>query len=158
MHSSAGLWHLLSLMYITVLKPVVYRGVEHVLKVPVRYRLQWPKTTIGWSQRAAWRKRFRVRLKGIALLKNCKITQKNIVLICKNSFFLRKLTHKFKFNSLFLRNLSEDWTNVVCLKKCPLYGFHFSSIFPWYYKCVKGKHKENRRNQEYLPFSIRSPR
>ena len=38
------------------------------LKIPVRYRFQWHKTTVGWLQRATWQKRYRVWLKSIALL------------------------------------------------------------------------------------------
>ena len=47
---------------------------------------------------------------------------------------------------------------VVRLKKCFLYGFRFSSRSPWLYKCVKGTHIENRRDQTCLPLSTRSLR
>ena len=145
-------------------KPVIYRGVEHHLKVPVRYCLQWRKTTVGWFQRATWRNR-RVQLESIALLQNCKMKQKNVVLKCKKSFFLRKLTEISNLilclseipKIFMLAFLSEDWKKVVRLKKCPLYGFWFSSISLWLYKCVKGKHIEKRRDQTCLSFSARSP-
>ena len=95
-----------------------------------------------------------------------------VVLKCKRSFFLRKLTEMSNLILCFseipkificfpvrqVAFLSEDWTKVVRLKKCPLYGFCFSSISPWLHKCVKGKHIENRGDQTCLSFSTRCPR
>ena len=80
--------------------------------------------------------------------------------VLKKCFFLRKLTEMSNLILFFseipkifmcfrvrqVAFVSGDWTKVVRLKKCPLYGFRFSSISPWLYKSVKGKHIENRRN------------
>ena len=93
-------------------KPVIYRGVEHHLKVPVRYCLQWRKTTVGWFQRATSRNR-RVQLESIALLQNCKMKQKNVVLKCKKSLFLRKFSacrkfQKFSYVGFFIRGLNKS--------------------------------------------------
>ena len=146
---------------------------EHCLKVPVRYHFQWRKATVGWLQRVNSRKWFRVRLKSIALLQHCKIKQKNIVVLkYKNkTFFLRKLTEtpnliicSSEISKIFicfrvsLAFLSENWTKIILLKKCPLYGFRCSSISQWRFKCVKGKQIENKRDQTRLSFSTRSPR
>ena len=79
------------------------------MKAPVRYGFQWCKTTVGWLQRATWKKRYRARLKKIVILKS------------KKCFSLRKLT---KMSNLILcfseipkiflcsrksGGLSEDW-------------------------------------------------
>ena len=106
--------------------------------------------------------------------KTVKSNKKNVVVLkCKSkSFFLRKLTERSDliicfseipkificFRVRLVAFLSEDWTKVVRWKNCPLYGFCCSSIFQWLYKCVKGKHIENRRDQTCLSFSTRSPR
>ena len=39
------------------------------------------KKTVGWLQRATWQKRYRVRLKGIALLQNCEMESKNVTVV-----------------------------------------------------------------------------
>ena len=132
------------------------------------------KQLFAWLQGATWRKRFRVRLKIIALLQNCKMKQKKnvVVLKFKKKFFLRKLTEMSNLILCFsevpkificfrvrqVAFLSEDWTKVVRLKKYPLYSFRFSSISPCLYKCVKGKHIENKPEQTCLSFSTTSPR
>ena len=105
--------------------------------------------------------------------KTVKWNKKSVaVLKCKKNFFLRKLTEMpnliFCFSEIpkificfrvrQVAYLSEDWTKVVRLKKCPLYGFRFSIISPWLDKCVKGKHIENRLDQTCLSFSTRSRR
>ena len=45
-----------------VLKLIVHRGLECVVKVPVQYRFQWRKTTAGCLERATLKKRYRVHL------------------------------------------------------------------------------------------------
>ena len=78
---------------VTVLKPIVHRGVECGWKFPVRYHIQWRKTTVGWLQRTTWEIRYRVRLKSM------KPKRIIVVLKCKKCFFLRKLT---KMSNLIL--------------------------------------------------------
>ena len=68
------------LMEVTLLKAIVHRGVKYGFKVPVRYRFQWCKTTVGWFQRATWNKRCRVRLKNIAVFQSWKMKSKNSLL------------------------------------------------------------------------------
>ena len=105
--------------------------------------------------------------------KTVKWNKKNVVVLkCKNrGFFLRKLTETSNLILCFseipkivicfrirqVAFLSDHWTKVVRLKKYLFYGFRFS-ISPWLYKCVKGKHIENRRDQTCLSFSTRSAR
>ena len=57
-------------------------------------RFQWCKTTLGWSQRATWKKRDRTLLKSIAFHQNCKMISKKIITVLKRKkcLFLRKLT------------------------------------------------------------------
>ena len=57
-------------------------------------------------------------------------------------FHFEKIDKNAQFNYLFLEIpkiflhvrvrqvdfLSEDWKEVVCLKQCPLYGFHFRDV------------------------------
>ena len=144
---------------------------EHGLKVLARYRFQSRKTTVGWVHRATWRKR--VRLKIIAPLQNCKWNKKNVVVLkCKKSWensFLRKLTEMSNLILCFREItkvficfcLREVGSFIWGLKKVDLlekYGFHLGSISPWPYKCVKGKHIWNRRDQTCLSLSTRSPR
>ena len=117
-----------SSMWVTVLKPVVYRGVEYSLKVPVRYCFQWRKTTVCYREQLG--------KEGTELLsfKTVKWNQ---------CFFLRKLT---KMSNLILcfseippsfylcpRKAGEFFVwglkKVVCLKQCPLYGFCFRDVW-----------------------------
>ena len=65
------------------------------------------KLQLGNLERAIWKKRYRVRLKNIALLQNCKMKSKRIIVFlkCKKCFFLRKLT---KMSNL-----------IVCLLEIP---------------------------------------
>ena len=144
------------------------------MKVPVRYRLQWHKTTVSLVAGSNLEKTIQSWLKIIALLQNCKMKQKKIVVVLKfkKKFFLRKLTEMSNLILCFsevpkificfrvrqVAFLSEDWTKVVRLKKYPLYSFRFSSISPCLYKCVKGKHIENKPEQTCLSFSTTSPR
>ena len=144
------------------------------MKVPVRYRFQWHKTTVDWLQRATWRKRCRVRVKSITLLQSCKMKSKEnvVVLKCKKKVLFEKTTEMSTFILCFseiskvficfcvreFAFLCETWKKVVRPKKCPYYGFQFSRISPWLFKCVKGTHIENGHHQTCLPFSARYPR
>ena len=97
----------------TVLKAIVHRGVEFGLKVLFRYYLQWRKATVGWLQRATCKKRYRVRLRSIVLLQNCKMKSKRIipVLKCKKCFLLRKLKK--------MSNLIIGFSEFLKFLKCP---------------------------------------
>ena len=126
-------------MQVTILIPIFHRGVGYGVKIPVRYRFQWRKTTVCWLQRATWKKRYRALLKSIALLQNCKLKSKRIVdvLKCKKMFLLEKIDKNVHFNHLFLGNSSNFYLRprkaggffiwglkkVDRLKQCPLYGF-----------------------------------
>ena len=73
------------------------------LKVPVWYRFQWRKTTVGWLQRVTWKKRYKVRLRNIVLLQIYKMKSKRIIVIlkCKKMFLSEKIDKNVQFNSLF---------------------------------------------------------
>ena len=69
--------------------------------------LQWNvslktrKTTVGWLQRASWKKDIKVSL----LLQNCKIKSNRIIVVLKYEkcfFFVEKIGKHVQFNSLFL--------------------------------------------------------
>ena len=82
-----------------------HREVEYGLKVPVQYRFQWCKTTLGWLQRATWQKRYKDQSKVLHSLKIAKWNQKNIVVLkCKKMFLCKKIDKNVQLNSLFLWN------------------------------------------------------
>ena len=87
-------------------KPIFHRGVEYGLKALVRHHFQWRKTTIGWLQRATWKKRYRIRRKSIALLQNCKMKWKRFIVVLESKTMLLcgKIDKIVQFNSLFLGN------------------------------------------------------
>ena len=103
-----------SLLYVTLQKPIVHRGVEYGLKVPVGYRFQWRKTTAGWLQRLTWKKRYTLRLKSIALLQNCKMKSKIFIVILnsKKCCLLGKTT---KMSDLILL-FSETPKIFICVR------------------------------------------
>ena len=44
-------------MQVTVLIPIVHRGMEHGLKFPVRYRFPRRRTTVGWLREQLGKKK-----------------------------------------------------------------------------------------------------
>ena len=93
---------------------------QYGLKVNIAFR--GAKTIVGWLQRATWNKRWRVRVKRVALFKTSNWNKKNVALNCKKMFLFEKIDKNVQFNSLFLGNswnfcvrvrqgvfLSEDW-------------------------------------------------
>ena len=89
---------------ITPLKPIVQRGVEYGLNVPVGYYFQWRKATAGCLQRSTW-KRYIVRLKSIALLQTAKWSFKKVIILkCKKMFLFQEIDKNIQFNPLFLEN------------------------------------------------------
>ena len=83
-HSSAGLWHFKKVQCKSQYwNQLFILGVEYGLQVPVPYRFQWRKTTIGLLHRVAWKKRYRVRLKSIELLQNYKMKSKGTIVVLK---------------------------------------------------------------------------
>ena len=100
---------------------------EYGLKFPVRYCFQWRKTTVGWLQRAIRKKGYKVQLKSIVLLQNCKIKWKRIIIVlkCKKMVLFEKIDKNFQFNSLFL-GIPEMFLSIlvrvcVCVCVCVVY-------------------------------------
>ena len=146
---------------------------EHGLKVPVRIAFSDVKQLFVGCREQLGENDSKFDSKLLHSFKTVKWNKKNVVILkCKNkSFFLRKWTEMSNLILCFseipkificfrvrqVAFLSEDWTKFVRLNKCPLYGSRFSSISQWLYKCGKGKHVENRRDQMCLSFSTRFP-
>ena len=89
---------------VTLLKAIAHRGVKYGLKVPVWYHFQWRKATIGWFQRATRNKRYRNRLKIIAILETCKMKSKK--------FCFSWIPETFICVRVGLADLSEDRKNL----------------------------------------------
>ena len=84
-----------------VLKLIVHRGLECVIKVPVQYRFQWRKQLLV-ACRGQLGKKDTEFIYSIVLLQNRKTKLKRIIVVLKCIFFfffLRKLT---KMSSLIL--------------------------------------------------------
>ena len=99
---------------------MVHRETQYGLKVDIAFSRA--KTIVGCLQRATWNKKYRVWVKSVALLQNCKLKSKKIVILkYKKMFLFAKIDKNFQFKSLFLGNfwnfylcprkafLSEDW-------------------------------------------------
>ena len=67
---------------------------QYGLKVDIAF--SGAKTIVSWLQRAIWNKRYRARIKSVALLQNCKLKLKKNLLFqsVKKCFLLKKLTQK----------------------------------------------------------------
>ena len=70
---------------------ILHRGVRYGLKVDITF--SGTKIIVSWLQRANWNKRYRVRIKSMALLQNCKFKflKKYVVLKCKKMFLVEKI-------------------------------------------------------------------
>ena len=133
---------------------------EYGLKVLVRYHFQWRKTIVGWLQSATWKKRHRVkRLKSIALLRNCKMKSKIVIVVlkCKKCFFLRKLTKMFNLILCFSEFLKFffvfGWCRLLFYLRTEKKFSVWSSVLftvPALEMCDR-KHVENRRDQSVCP-------
>ena len=86
---------------------------QYGLKVDIAF--SGAKTIVCWLQRATWNKRYRVRVKSVALLQSWILKQKKIVVLKCNKmffFFLRKLT---KISNLILC-FSEISNIYICVR------------------------------------------
>ena len=69
---------------------MIHRGVQYGLKVDIAF--SGAKTIVGWLQRTTWNNRYRVRVKSVALLQNCKLkSKKKVVLKCKKMLLFEKI-------------------------------------------------------------------
>ena len=133
------------------MKLIAHRVVQCGLKAPLWYHFHWRKTTVGWLQRATWKKSYMVQLKSVAFLQNYKI----IALKCKKNVSIWENWQKWtlilsltEIPKIFIcvRFFSEDWKS---------YPSEAVSLRLLLWKCVKGKHIKKRRDKTCLSFSTR---
>ena len=117
-----------NLMWVTVLKPTVHRAVEYGLKIPIRYRFQWRRTTASWLLRTTWKKSSTQRCRTLWKLQN-EMKNHCYFKVWKSVQFNSRFLWKSQNFYLFLRKVGDFFIRglkkIVRLKQCPFYGFRF---------------------------------